>query len=815
MNSYLSLSIRDAKTTPFTNNLVLTKISVNESLDDIFSIECEGYSKNSIDNPIFAAMTKTEQNQDNPYALLNNVVEIKVKKPEIDKANSISSNTNEKIYNGIITDITFLGTNDDKNSNSALNLADVKFMFKLKISSFLYRLSINKANRIFTNLSVIDVIKQVLALNTHHQLKEYDFTNIYESYEPKEYISQKNESDLDFIKRLCASNALYFYEDENKVYFYDENIFLTDKDGKNVYIYSPSQNSQTKDIKFNSNPNNAFNDECIKQINKNEHLSTDSFTTSMQNPAFPLRIFSELKNTSLASFDSLTHHDQFSFTQSNKLNFESLIESLRANLKLNTYNAHSNVFGLKLNDSINLSTQISSEKYNFRIIAQKQTFIDEAVLANQANTNDNLNLKDKSMQTSYHNELSIIPTTIPYISKAIAKPSANTLSLGIVIGDEEDPDSKKNTIFTDEYGRIRVRINEFITQEIIDKKNMHKLSQNKTNETKKINNTYSTTYLRVITPIASSDSGFFAIPRIGDEVVISYLQNDIDKPIIIGSLYNSYNKQLSNLPNNYHQTTLSSKTIGTNENGRNELTLSNLKDKEQIYLKAEKDYDELINHNFTQHILNDKYSTTDGNYTERIKQAHIQTIDLAKNVNVGAEYLTMVGASKDTIVGISNTLNVGLNNKLRVAKDSSEYIGNDKSVEIKGNLETIIDKDETRTVNKNSNHTIKGSMQLNISEGINLQSEEQAIIQANGYLDIKTSDNIKIEASSQHTEKAESKFSNIASNYEVDAGTQIIHKVGTSQVIITNNNVVIKAGGVDVVIDSSGLTVIGGEIKGE
>ncbi|EPU2628264.1 bacteriophage T4 gp5 trimerization domain-containing protein, partial [Campylobacter coli] len=47
-----------------------------------------------------------------------------------------------------------------------------------------------------------------------------------------------------------------------------------------------------------------------------------------------------------------------------------------------------------------------------------------------------------------------------------------------------------------------------------------------------------------------------------------------------------------------------------------ELTLSNIKDKEQIYLKAQKDYDELVQHNFTQRILNDKDSIVDGIYNE-------------------------------------------------------------------------------------------------------------------------------------------------------------------------------------------------------
>ncbi|EEA7715351.1 VgrG protein, partial [Campylobacter jejuni] len=97
-------------------------------------------------------------------------------------------------------------------------------------------------------------------------------------------------------------------------------------------------------------------------------------------------------------------------------------------------------------------------------------------------------------------------------------------------------------------------------------------------------------------------------------MIISFLDDDIDKPYVSGSLYNGANPSLVNLPFNDHQTSLSSKTIGVNEEGYNELT------KEQIYLKAQKDYDELVQHNFTQRILNDKDSIVDGIYNERIKK---------------------------------------------------------------------------------------------------------------------------------------------------------------------------------------------------
>ena len=57
--------------------------------------------------------------------------------------------------------------------------------------------------------------------------------------------------------------------------------------------------------------------------------------------------------------------------------------------------------------------------------------------------------------------------------------------------------------------------------------------------------------------------------------------------------------------------------------------------RERVYLKAEKDYEELVQHNYNQTILNNKTSNVTGTHNENILQAHIQNIAGLKDVNVG------------------------------------------------------------------------------------------------------------------------------------------------------------------------------------
>ncbi|EPH5155719.1 type VI secretion system Vgr family protein, partial [Campylobacter jejuni] len=741
--------------------------------------------------------------------------------------NTLNFDNNEvKNYKGIITYIKYLGINHE----SALNINDstsntkqiqYKHFFSFKLQSVLIRLSLNKANRIYTHTNIIEVIKQTLGFYQDILHKEIDYSNIHFNYEEQELISQYNESDLDFITRLSHNNGIFFYEDENTIYFCD------------VY-----KNVKNKEIEYNPNINNILNQACISSIYKEQSLRTNSFTHSSINANTPLNLLSlhsskvpyeqELNNK--ACYNEHFYESEYSFTKSIDLKTKPSLKEKRALVLNESLLAKSNIYHLSLGDFITLNYKEfnhqeeiknqDEEKQDkasllkdFIIIANTQILIDDAILANSINTNDHLNLSK-----SYSNTLTLLKKNIIFTPSFKAKPKAPNSTQGIVIGESKDIESERNTIYTDEHGRVKVRINLYANQEELDNDTFI-ANDIDTNSSNLSSNTYKsyhhTPFLRVASHIASNHSGFFHTPRIGDEVIISFLDDDIDKPYVSSSLYNGANPSLVNLPFNDHQTSLSSKTIGVNEEGYNELTLSNIKDKEQIYLKAQKDYDELVQHNFTQRILNDKDSIVDGIYNERIKKVHTQTIDLAKNVNVGGEYLTNVGLSKDTIVGLSNTLNVGVDNKVRVAKNSHEFVGENKDIEIGANQNTIIHKDEIRNVKGNKKEVVEGHYGINVSDKMQVLSEKE--------MDYKSKDNILFTSNESIGFESDKNTSMVADNittyaktiHELKADSEATIQVGETIINAKPDCVIIKAGGVEVIIDSNGLVVKGGELKAE
>ncbi|ELX3616329.1 hypothetical protein QK065_001135, partial [Campylobacter jejuni] len=811
---------------------------IKESLEELFSIECEGFFE-SLEQDLFSLNTLTNASSHpstpttfnfHPNVLIDQEAILSIHNPY--ENNTLNFDNNEvKNYKGIITYIKYLGINHE----SALNINDstsntkqiqYKHFFSFKLQSVLIRLSLNKANRIYTHTNIIEVIKQTLGFYQDILHKEIDYSNIHFNYEEQELISQYNESDLDFITRLSHNNGIFFYEDENTIYFCD------------VY-----KNVKNKKIEYNPNINNILNQACISSIYKEQSLRTNSFTHSSINANTPLNLLSlhsskvpyeqELNNK--ACYNEHFYESEYSFTKSIDLKTKPSLKEKRALVLNESLLAKSNIYHLSLGDFITLNYKEfnhqeeiknqDEEKQDkasllkdFIIIANTQILIDDAILANSINTNDHLNLKDLNLNKSYSNTLTLLKKNIIFTPSFKAKPKAPNSTQGIVIGESKDIESERNTIYTDEHGRVKVRINLYANQEELDNDTFI-ANDIDTNSSNLSSNTYKsyhhTPFLRVASHIASNHSGFFYTPRIGDEVIISFLDDDIDKPYVSGSLYNGANPSLVNLPFNDHQTSLSSKTIGVNEEGYNELTLSNIKDKEQIYLKAQKDYDELVQHNFTQRILNDKDSIVDGIYNERIKKVHTQTIDLAKNVNVGGEYLTNVGLSKDTIVGLSNTLNVGVDNKVRVSKNSSEYVGENKDIEIGANQNTIIHKDEIRNVKGNKKEVVEGHYGINVSDKMQVLSEKE--------MDYKSKDNILFTSNESIGFESDKNTSMVADNittyaktiHELKADSEATIQVGETIINAKPDCVIIKAGGVEVTIDSNGLVVRGGELKAE
>ncbi|EGN8225061.1 type VI secretion protein VgrG [Campylobacter coli] len=880
LNSYMSLNISNSTSNPLP--FKITKALIKESLEELFSIECEGFFE-SLEQDLFSLNTLTNASSHpstpttfnfHPNVLIDQEAILSIHNPY--ENNTLNFDNNKVInYKGIITYIKYLGINHE----SALNINDsasntkqiqYKHFFSFKLQSVLIRLSLNKANRIYTHTNIIEVIKQTLGFYQDILHKEIDYSNIHFNYEEQELISQYNESDLDFITRLSHNNGIFFYEDENTIYFCD------------VY-----KNVKNKEIEYNPNINNILNQACISSIYKEQSLRTNSFTHSSINANTPLNLLSlhsskvpyeqELNNK--ACYNEHFYESEYSFTKSIDLKTKPSLKEKRALVLNESLLAKSNIYHLSLGDFITLNYKEfnhqeeiknqDEEKQDkasllkdFIIIANTQILIDDAILANSINTNDHLNLKDLNLSKSYSNTLTLLKKNIIFTPSFKAKPKAPNSTQGIVIGESKDIESERNTIYTDEHGRVKVRINLYANQEELDN-NTFIANDIDTNSSNLSSNTYKsyhhTPFLRVASHIASNHSGFFHTPRIGDEVIISFLDDDIDKPYVSGSLYNGattmpqYNyprykreiatnalSYLSVVPAmidkgldtlklqentdyelssiNNHYLTLANSTVGvdnTDARARNEITLKNDKDKEEIYILAQKDYKEEIGNNYEQTIKNNKTSEVGALYTEFITLGHMQNIIGFKNVNVGAQYLENTLLSKDTNVGLSNTLNVGTDQEVKIHKNSYEKVGENKKVEIGTNYEERITGEHTSSVSSNRKTFIRGYHHTQSQGKYSVYTDSELVTEAKGNIQEHTEKSIFMVAKKDHCVNAENVSSLAQKDNTIVAHNRIINQVKSTSITTTAKEVIIQVGGVQVIIDNKGLRVKGGDLRAD
>lgn len=769
----------------------IAEAKITERLDYPYHIECicyyEGVSNEPLSNGI--------------YGILDMNVRVYLNDPSY--TNMAEKQSVTKLFKGIVKEAVYLG---DKELSSNFT-KEHRYYYRMIISSQLMRLSYNKAYRIYNNKSVLDVL-QIIYENAKGPVSiPFDFSRIQNSFKQEEYISQYNESDLEFLLRLCSNYGIYFVENEEGVYFYDS-VQKADFDLKNNKL-NMSEISKHVTYPYNPSSDNYLSSLCISHIESGMAMGSLWSIFSSSNAGMPhldelsisqnywserevdnrdkLTGYALHKDLSTASFSERAYR--------NGLQFQSTLNLLSRDVERTKIKAKSNILSLNVNDVLTVAG--ADEENTYRITGIVHYYHDKSEQGGR------ILEQEPSLYSMYSNELYLIPNTMPYTMKYIDKPHVFGVTLGVVIGKSEDIDSERNTIVIDEYGRVRVRLSSMAVQGMYDDSPVN-------------NDKYThSCYLRYASPAASNNSGFIAVPRVGDEVIISYIDGDINRPVITGSLYNMSSPSLiqSDILSSKHKTSLSSKTVGRGEQGRNELTMSNLPGSEQIYLKAEKDYEELVQNNYDQTILNNKTSKVTGTHTESILQAHIQNIAGLKDVNVGGEYLTVVALSKDTAVGLSNTLNVGASNKVNVAIDSSENVGKNKEVIIGGNLEESITLDKTVNIDGESKTVIKGSLVEQVNKDTTLTTEGEYSLTVNKSITSTAKESINLSCEKEMIVENDSFSMTTKSDISLTADNSALITVGDAEVSIKSDKVIIKVGSVELSLSSSGVEVTGGKIK--
>ncbi|WP_122466283.1 type VI secretion system tip protein VgrG [Pseudomonas viridiflava] len=167
-----------------------------------------------------------------------------------------------------------------------------------------------------------------------------------------------------------------------------------------------------------------------------------------------------------------------------------------------------------------------------------------------------------------------------------------------------------------------------------------------------------TCWLRVANGWAGSAYGAIAIPRIGMEVLVTFLEGDPDQPLITGCLYHKENLVPYELPANKTRSTF--KTLSSpGGQGYNEFRIEDRKGAEQIYIHAQRDWDENIEHDQKIHIGNERHDTVEANVLSQFKVEEHRITHLDRKTETRADDHLTVGATQHLKVGTAQFVEAG------------------------------------------------------------------------------------------------------------------------------------------------------------
>jgi type VI secretion system secreted protein VgrG len=214
----------------------------------------------------------------------------------------------------------------------------------------------------------------------------------------------------------------------------------------------------------------------------------------------------------------------------------------------------------------------------------------------------------------------------------------------------------------------------------------------------------SSCWIRVSQPWAGKRWGSMATPRIGQEVIVEFLEGDPDRPLITGRVYNADQPP----PYASGQGVISGMKSKTHKGGGyNEISMDDTAGKEKITIHAQFDMNTTVEHDQTDVVHNHRTRTVDVNDTE--------TVGSNQKITVGSNQTTQIGANRTTQVGGSDSLTVNAAQSTHVGADQTNTIGAAQTNNINAAQTNKVGANQTNNIGGDQDTTVAGSRSATVS----------------------------------------------------------------------------------------------------
>ena len=640
------------------------------------------------------------------------------------------------------------------------------YAYQASVRPWLWLLTRTADCRVFQDLTVPQIVEKVFA---DFGAANFKFS-LVRSYRTRVYCVQYRESDFNFVARLLEEEGIWWFfehtEGSHQLVLVDDVSTSCAVPGCEVLPFLGAQGGMAPDT---------------------PHVEAWSFSREVQSGKTALQSYDlERPSTSLLAEASLVRehgeaeYEQFDYEGESYLKpdgpqrVQNRIDELQSR--------HERLSG-------STSAQTMASGYTFELERHPRADQNAKYLC--------LETRITAQATAYESgegagerwacAFTAMPAGHPYrAARRTPKPFVQGPQTAVVVGPAGDE------IFTDKYGRVKVQF--------------HWDRYGQKNEK-------SSCWVRVSSPWAGKSFGFVQLPRIGQEVIVDFLEGDPDQPIITGRVYNAEQMPPWQLPANATQSgllTRSSKT-GSYANA-NALRFEDKKGAEQLWLHAEKNQDIEVENDETHWVGHDRKKTVDHDETVHVKHDRTETVDNHETITIGVDRSETVGNNETISIGVNRTESVGANESIAVGGNRSITIGGSETATVALQRTHAVGINETIAIGAAQEVAVGAAQTVTIGalQSISVGANQSTTVGSNQSTDVGANRAVQV-GGDQSLQVGKGRSSRIAKddaltvgkNLVIDAGDAITIKTGDASITMKKDGTIIIKGK-NVTVEGSG-----------
>ncbi|MEO7327166.1 MAG: type VI secretion system tip protein TssI/VgrG, partial [Minicystis sp.] len=534
---------------------------------------------------------------------------------------------------GIVSSLIFEGRREGGRHALRLTIVPRALLLQKRVNS-----------RIFQDKTV-QQIAEVL-LEEHGISRGFHLLSKYPS---RQYCVQYQESDYQFLSRIVAEEGIFFYfehpdedagDDPERLIFADSAHSYPPIPGDRVLVYRPQQGEGA----MHAEENQVQDFRARARVESNAVAMRDY---DFRRPLLDLESGAGVDGKPV--LEVYDHHGEYEETDADTGNAAVLLEQLRRGAR----EAHGRSVCRRLVPGHVLTlADHDAERLN---TAHVVTSVEHRGVTPEA---------AQGSTRLYDNRFHCVLAEVPFRPVRPARQLHQVTESAVVVGPEGQE------IFTDAFGRIKVQFH-------WDREGQR--------------NAQSSCWMRVAQAWAGSGWGFQFIPRIGMEVLVSFLGGDQDRPVVVGCLYNAQNPPPHPLPGNATRSGIRTRSTPGGA-GANEIAFEDRAGNEQLFVRAQRNLDEEVGLDRSEKVARDATETVGANLRTRVGQHrddetegdHRVTVQGGRSVTVAGRDSVQVGGPRTTTIGGLDSTHVDGARILEVDGPRTVRLGGNDMLFIKG-----------------------------------------------------------------------------------------------------------------------------------